>query len=376
MLGRPVSTLDRYVLTRVSRLFLPALLGLGLLFFTGASFRLLRDEDLSLRQIALALPSLVPYLLPYLLPVAYALGGALALSQAREQREVLALAALGVSRRRVLAPALWLSLPLVGLSLLIGAEVAPAAYRARRQVAKAVLLQLQAGGEHLSRSLRGPGTRVYARRVDGSTLRGLVLDVQPPGVEESVQVVAERGELQDEAPGGGMALALEGVSVTYRPAAGGGFEAGRRLPSAGPLRVHVAQWRQSLTPGAGSGSVRRRIEGRSSAELRRLTAAGPQPAGDRHDTWFKARLELRYRLALGLAPLLVGVVGFPLALRARNPLLGCVVGAVGGCVVAMGPLLLARGLAESQRQTGWLALGVGVPLLLGVVLFAWLERRA
>ncbi len=51
-----LNTLDRYLLGKLLQTFLPAMVGLCFVFFLGASFRLLKVEDLSLAQVALALP--------------------------------------------------------------------------------------------------------------------------------------------------------------------------------------------------------------------------------------------------------------------------------------------------------------------------------
>ena len=356
-----MTTLDRYVIGRVLRAFLPSLLGLALVFFTAAVFKLLRDEDMSLRQIGLALPTLLPYLLPYLLPVAFALGGALALSRLADQRELLALSALGVSRRTVLRPAWLLGLPLAAGSLLLTAEVAPAAYRARRQVAKAVLLQL-ASGEHVSRTHQDLGLRIYARRIEGQRLEGLLLHQQARPGSGSAQLVARAGELS--ADDDGLALELRQVDLTLLPPAD--------AAAPGPIRVRLPLLRQPLSADAQSGRLR--VESHGSAELRRLAQAAP--ARDPLDTRLKAQLELGSRLLLGLAPLLVGLTTFPLVVRMSHPLVATALGAVVGCAAAFGPLLLARTLAESLRQPAWLALGLALPLLVAAALSARLEARA
>ena len=65
------TTLDRYVLRKLLGTFVPTCLALGFLFFLGATFRLLKVEELSLGQVSMTLPWLVPFLLPYLLPLAW-----------------------------------------------------------------------------------------------------------------------------------------------------------------------------------------------------------------------------------------------------------------------------------------------------------------
>ena len=76
-----LSTLERHLLLRLVRVFVPVLLGMCGLFGLAGSLRLLQTDDLSLSQLLLVLPWILPVLLPYVVPLAYGCTVALVLGR-------------------------------------------------------------------------------------------------------------------------------------------------------------------------------------------------------------------------------------------------------------------------------------------------------
>lgn len=399
-----MGTLDRYLTWKLLRTFLPTVSGLCFLFFLGASWRLLREQDLSIQQVAGSLPWVVPFLLPYLVPLAWMTTLGLVYGRLVAEGEVLAFVALGVPQRALARPALVLGGALSLLTVWLTATVVPYCYQRRKEAAREVFTQLFTLGEgqHLSRVFERQGLDLYVRSYGPDGLRGIVLHLDlseredDPAGRSPVQVVARQGRIE-AAPDGDLQLELEDVTATADVDRQRAYALSRQaidpseltaLPApAPPVRLHLDRYVQ----GVGLGG-RRRIKAPDygSADLRRLlrqeesrralsTALGGFLAtshghGERE---LEARLELGMRGATSAAPLLLTILAVPLVLllQAKNPLLPfaavILVGSLGGFV----PLLVGLSLGEATGLPALTAIGPLCTLLVGLGLAEAARRR-
>lgn len=423
-----LTTLDRYVLLKILKTFLPTVLGLCFLFFLAASYSLLRKEELSLAQVMLALPWVVPFLIPYLVPMAFMITLALVYGRLVADNEVLAFGSLGIPSRDLG----WVSLVL-GLVLSLGAawctsQLLPYCHQKKREALRAVFQQLfELGeGEHWSRSFPKQGFDLYVKSYEPGELNGIVIhyvlrpdDLAETGAGLTTQLVARRGKVALDEKGENLVLILEDVTVTLHvqqmpqyeasarptptptPAISPGAtppsapeiqsaltpEDRSRLSAREPIRLTLERYVQRIGLGG-----RRRIKptDRSSADLLasaerdrtrvHLAAATggvltiPQ---SKRKTHLEAEIELGARAILALASFWIALLVIPIAflLRAENPLVpfGVSVLATGGLVFA--PLLLGRSVAEAARIPGLVGIGAIVPLSVGIWLNLWASRR-
>lgn len=354
------------MLRKLLRTFVPVLLGLGALFFIASLLRLVRGEDLSMGQVAMAAPWLVPFLLPYLIPVAYLVTVALVVGRLVADNEVLALVSLGIPQRAVAWPAALLAVPLCALSLWLGAAVVPHCYQRSKEAARAVFEQLLTlgDGEHLAREFEKEGFDLYVRKYGPDGLEGIVIhyDIMDYGGDvdstQPVQVVAQRGRIAPGSRTERLALTLEDVTTTVQAR-------GPTRYDDPPSRVRVARWDQGIGL-----SGRRRIKPAdfATADLRReaerwdarhtlAAATGGLVAGragaDKRGP--DARLEVATRGAISLAPLLLAMLAAPLTflIGARSPLVPLVASAAAASALYFTPLLMGRSLAETTGAA-WL----------------------
>jgi lipopolysaccharide export LptBFGC system permease protein LptF len=362
-----VSTLDRYLLGKILRTFVPACLGLCFLFFVVATLNLLRKQDLSLSQVMLALPWIVPFLLPYLIPISYAATLALVYGRLVADNEVLAFGSLGVPQRSLAWPAIFFSGFLVVIVGMLAASVVPQSSQHQRAAAHAVFQQLGSldSGEHLSRAFRKQQLSFYVRHYDSEGLHGVVLHFHrgPREGGASVQLVARHGKI--DLTNDGLLLALQGVTATLVPSG---------APTA-PIRLHLDRYAQPLSVGRSSG--RRKAKDLSSALLREeLTTSQRKqalasvtggllaaPEGIR-DTPLEAGIHLASRATLALTPFLSTLIVVPIAflLRARNALVPFAVGLGAVCAVVFGALQFGASFAEQQGHAELAWVGVGISL--------------
>jgi lipopolysaccharide export LptBFGC system permease protein LptF len=392
-----LTTIDRYVLGKLLATFFPAFAGLCFVFFLGASFRLLKVEDLSLGQVAMALPWVVPFLLPYLLPMAYLVTLTLVFGRMVADNEVLAFGALGIPQRALAWPACMLGLLLSCISLWLTTSLVPHCHQMRKEAEQAVFVQLFTLGEgqHLSRSFDSQGFDLYVRSYGPDGLEGIVVhhDVgDDPTRSRPVQVVAQRGRVAPGAEGEGLVLELDEVTATLQ-AEEEGIDRSNPLsyqpgdtPRPPPIRLHFQRYVQSIGQGK-----RRRIKASdyASADLRimaaeaddrRALAAAAGGVVSTHQgqdrRGFSYRLELAMRAAVSTAPLLVTLLVAPLtfALRARSALIPFFFGLAATSAFFFAPLLLFRSLSE-EYSVPWLAYAsVGVTLT-AAGLMAWAAGR-
>lgn len=359
-----LSTLDRYVLRRFLAVFFPTCFGFGFLFFVGASYRLLRDADLAVQQILLALPWLIPFLLPYLIPMALTTSVALVYGRLVADNEVLAFGSLGIPARALCGPVILFAALLSLGSAWTSAQLVPYCHRMKHEATRAVFEQLLSlgQGEHLTRAFPDQGLSLYVRRYVPGSLEGIVLHyTYSPGKGEKqvpLQVVAERGQIAAGSKGQQLVLVLNDVTVTAIPSAD------EDDPDAGPLRASLEHVVQGISLGGGTGRLK--VIEHPSPELlaaaersrddERLTAAiggGAAVLSSFIDFRIGAEIELALRTTLAAAPLLVVLIVLPVTflLRARSALIPFLAGTTATLAIYFTPLLLGRSLAESLDTT-------------------------
>lgn len=369
------TTLDRYVLRKLVRTFVPTLLALGFLFFLGATFRLLKGVDLTLGQVAMALPWILPFLLPYLIPLAWVVSVTLVLGRMVADQEVLAFTSLGIPQRSLAWPALLVAAPLSLLSLWLTTSLVPHCYQMRKEAEQAVLQQfLSLGqGSHLALMYQKDGWDVWVREYGPDGLRGVVVhhDLKAGGdrfATYSAQVVAARGSIAAESRSDRIVLVLEDVDITIQPPGEDRF-------AVKPIRVHVERYAQPIGQ-----SGRRRIKTAdfATADLRHevereagfdaLAAATGGILAQRQGSNLRTkegRIELALRAAVAMAPLLLTLLCAPLTflLRAPSPLVPFAAGLAATSGLFFAPLLLGRSLAESTGHPPLVFLGAAVTLV-------------
>lgn len=399
-----MGTLDRYLLRKLLRTLVPAMAGLCFLFFLGATWRLLRDEDLSLQQVAGSLPWVVPFLIPYLLPLAWLATLALVYGRMVADQEVLAFVALGVPQRALAKPALYLGAVLSLLTVWLTATVVPYCYQKRKEAAQAVFAQLFAlgEGEHLSRAFPRQGFDLYVRRHSPQGLEGIVLHFDlaeredDPSARSPVQVVAERGAFRRQ-PGGDLGLELVNVSATAQVDQGRSFVLSQqvtdpkdldRVPEpAAPVRLHLERWVQGVGTGGrrrlkpmdyGSADLHQQLVEEEDRQLVSALAGGFVAARQgRGGRALELRLELYARGATAAAPLVLTALTIPLVLLlgSRNALVPFAVSILAGCLGYFVPLLAGLSLGETSGRPELVGLGALVPLAAGGVLAFLVGRR-
>jgi lipopolysaccharide export LptBFGC system permease protein LptF len=413
-----LTTLDRYVLGKLLRTFLPMTCGLCFVFFVGASFRLLREEDLSLAQVLLALPWVVPFLLPYLIPLAYTATLTFVFGRLVADNEVLAFGSLGIRARSLTWPALALALALTLFCSWLTAQVVPYCHQQKKEAARAVFQQLfdLGRGEHWSRTFPKQGFDLYVRRYEPGVLNGIVIHYvlrKDTGVTGSsrglaTQLVARTGRIAEESGTQRLVLVLEDVTVTLQlqgdPEAlpTGDVELDKRrrdsiaskigdkerdvLGAGQPVRLHLERYVQAIALGGrrrikvtdyGSPAllgVQRRVEDRY--VLAAATGGLTSLLSSLDETALEAEIELAQRANLALASFSITLVVLPLTLllRSRNALVPFGLGLLATALCFFAPLLLGRSLAETFGSGAWVYLGTGVPLASGAF-FAWLASR-
>jgi lipopolysaccharide export system permease protein len=290
--------------------------------------------------------------LAYTLPIAFLFGVLAGVARLAEDREAFALRSCGLGLRQVGAPVLALGLAVSALSALLVLDVEP---RAKRELRGA--LASLAGSAPLLEAGRftelGARTLWVGERRGSRVERVFAADRSRPG--RPVWVFAERGEIAADPESGALRLTLydgdlqvDGPTRRARIA----FES-FALPLPGGEAADAAARRWRLRPkDLGSGELLRRL-------------AGPAPTA--------YRVQLERRLALPLAPLLLGAAALPLALRRRRGARAWGLFACTGLVLAYHALLACgQHLALEGWLPAWLALwspnaalaGVGALLLL------------
>ncbi|RMG18006.1 MAG: LptF/LptG family permease [Planctomycetota bacterium] len=351
---------DRLILKRLLVLWPIVGLGVGFLFSFGTTYQLLKDESLSLGQVALILPWSLPFLAPYLLPIAYLIAVALVYARLVAEGEALAFGSLGIPARSLAWPAVLLGALQVFPLAWASATLVPYAQQQRKATMSHDFQQLfeLGAGEHFSRKFKGQGFSIYVRRYRGARFEGVVLHthgLRRGGHALRLQLTARAGRLGAEAGNERLVLELEDAVATYLPV------------GEPPVRAHLARYVQAFALGG-----RRRVKEfeRSSTELR-ARAQGADEAGR-----IEAEVALGRRTTLSLAPLLLTLLALPLpfCLRLENALLSFGLTTATALALFLGPTVVADFLARASG-VGALAY-TGIPAsLLGAGLLGLLARR-
>jgi lipopolysaccharide export LptBFGC system permease protein LptF len=367
------TTLETYVLKKLVRTFVPTLLALAFLFFLGATFRLLKGVDLSLGQVAMALPWILPFLLPYLLPLAWVVSVTLVLGRLVADQEVLAFTSLGIPQRSLAWPAVLVAVPLSLFSLWLTTSLVPHCYQMRKEAERAVLQQFLALGEgsHLALVYEKDGWDVWVREYGPDGLSGVVVhhDLKPgEGDREgayAAQVVAARGRIGAESRSDRIVLALEDVDITLQPPSEARY-------ATAPIRVHLERYAQPIgqsgrrrvkAPDFATADLRREVEREAAFDVLGAAAGGILAQRQGSDLrGIEGRVEIALRAAIALAPLLLTLLCAPLTflLRASSPLVPFAAGLAATSGLFFAPLLLGKSLAESTGHAGFVFLGAGV----------------
>ncbi len=194
--------MDRYI---AKELTLPFLFGVGafssILVSVGALFDLIRKITESGLDVGLAMQVFVlkmPEFIVLAFPMSTLLATMMTYSRFSSDSELTALRGCGVSVRRIIAPALVLSLLITGLTFVFNEVITPAAnYRAKVMLTQALnsekppfrdrnifYREYQNAADGSGREL---GRLFYARRFNGEEMQGLtILDFSQDGLEQVV----------------------------------------------------------------------------------------------------------------------------------------------------------------------------------------------
>ncbi|NJN04428.1 MAG: YjgP/YjgQ family permease [Leptolyngbyaceae cyanobacterium SL_1_1] len=194
--------MDRYI---IQELILPFLFGVGAFssigISVGALFDLIRRVTESGLSLYLAMEIFVlklPEFIVFSFPAAVLLATMMTYSRFSSDSELIALRGCGVSIRRIIAPAIALSLLVTGLTFAFNELITPAAnYRAAITLERALISErppfqernifyqeFQNVGDTKEKELK---RLFYARRFDGESMQGLtVIDFSQQGLEQIV----------------------------------------------------------------------------------------------------------------------------------------------------------------------------------------------
>ncbi len=194
--------MDRYIAKELS---LPFLFGVGafssILVSVGALFDLIRKVTESGLEVSLAMQVFVlkmPEFVVLAFPMSTLLATMMTYSRLSSDSELTALRGCGVSVRRIIAPALVLSILITGLTFVFNEVITPAAnYRAKIMLEQAfnsekppfrerniMYQEYQKAADGQGKEL---GRLFYARRFNGEEMQGLtILDFSQTGLEQVV----------------------------------------------------------------------------------------------------------------------------------------------------------------------------------------------
>lgn len=389
-------TLDRYVFRRLLGSLVPTCLGLGFLFFVGAGFRLLRDHDLSLQQVLLAIPWVVPFLLPYLVPVALVITITFVYGRMVADNEVLAFGSLGIPGRALAWPAIAIAAALALGTTWVTAQLVPFCHRMQKEATRAVFEQLfdLGEGEHLTLSFPRQHLSLYVRRYAPGALEGVVVHVDRElggsGRRVPMQLVAERGRVAEESRTRELVLVLSGVTATILPDPEALAALGTPGPEAarapGPIRIHLDQYVQSFELGErrrykvfdyATPELRRQADAAARREALAVAVGGLGAVWEgTHDVRLEAEVELAMRTVLSAAPLLVTLLVLPITLLvdARSPLVAFAAGLAATLTLFFTPLLVGSSLASASDSAAGVYSAIATTLG-GAALAAWLAAR-
>ena len=297
--------LDRYIVREIFRHAF-----LGLIVFTFVLFvpQLVRLMELLVRhsgsgaQIAKLFLYIVPGVLTFTIPMAVLVGVLLGLGRMSADSEIIALTALGVSRRRMLVPVAVLALTGATLTGALTLWFGPAAFRSLRNI-EADLLASQASFQVQPRVFdeRFPKMVLYINDISASGTQWHGVFLAEVGEESGSQLtLAENAIVIAEPKQGKLELHLQGGTT-------------HEVSRLDPDHYSLTDFGQSDVPVEVSGLVP--IQQRALSNPERPTGA---LLAERGANWREARVEFHRRLAFPFACLVFALVAVPLGAQPRR----------------------------------------------------------
>ncbi len=356
--------LDRYIAREVARHAF-----LGLLIFTFVLFvpKLIKLMEIFVRhsgsssQILTLFLCIVPSLLVFTIPMGVLIGVLLGLGRMSMDSEIIALTALGISRKRILVPVGLLALAGAGLTLAMSAWLAPLSLHTGRNIEAALItsqvsfaVQPRVFDEHF------PHIILYVNDVAASGTHWNGVFLAEPGPDKSSRItLAESAIVIAEPSLGKLELHLnDGTTHEFSNATPDHYSITAFGRTDWPIEV------SSMLPPA---------ERNISFPERPLT----QLLNDRGPDWRDARVELHQRLAFPVACLVFALIAVPLGAQPRRG--GRAAGSLLAIIIIAGYYLVLVTGAGFARQgvvppaVGMWAANVVVALL-AFALFPRMER--
>jgi len=297
--------LDRYIVREIFRHAC-----LGLIVFTFVLFvpQLVRLMEFLVRhsgsgsQVAKLFLCVFPGVLIFTIPMAVLVGVLLGLGRMSADSEIIALTALGVSRRRMLVPVAVLALTGTVLTGALTLWLGPAAFRSLRNI-EADLLASQASFQVQPRVFdeRFPKTVLYINDISASGTQWHGVFLAEVGEESGSRLtLAENAIVIAEPKQGKLELHLQGGTT---------HEVSRQDPD----HYSLTDFGQSDMPIEVSGLVS--VQQRALSNPERRTG---DLLADRTANWREARVEIHRRLAFPFACLVFALVAVPLGAQPRR----------------------------------------------------------
>jgi LPS export ABC transporter permease LptF/LPS export ABC transporter permease LptG len=356
--------LDRYIVREVLRHAL-----LGLIIFTFVLFvpKLVRLMELFVRhsgsgsQIALLFLCIIPSVLIFTIPMAVLVGVLLGLGRMSMDSEIIALTALGISRKRILLPVGVIAVLGAFLTLLITCWLAPKSLRTFRGI-EGDLLTSQISFQVQPRVFdeRFPHMVLYINDVLASGTHWNGVFLAEAGVESGSRItLAESAIVVADPKLGKLELHLNGGST-------------HEFARTDPNHYSVTAFGQSDWP--------IEVNGLADAKARELSIQErptSQLWNERGNRWREARVELHQRFAFPIACFVFALVAVPLGAqprrggRAAGTLLAVIV--IGAYYLLF---ILGAGMARQGVLPPWIGMWIAnaVLALTGLALLPRMER--
>ncbi len=198
-----MTLIDRYLFRQMlgpAILATAALGGVAILSQSLSALSLLVDERQSLTVFAKIIILAIPQLIVLILPVAILVAALTAFNRLHTEQEIVICYAAGMSRWRVVAPAIRLASIMALISLVITLWVQPWSFRAMRDTLEAVRADLAATLIRPGAFTHpAPGLTVYAQSVDGdATIHNLFVN-RTMGKGRDITITAREGRLERRA---------------------------------------------------------------------------------------------------------------------------------------------------------------------------------
>jgi lipopolysaccharide export system permease protein len=306
VLPRLLTVLERKILLELTgNLVLILIVTTGVFFLGGMIQFLMRASDLGLDLVLAVLPSLFPSLAAWTIPSSLLLATVMTFGRMAEDNEITALRAGGVNLYHVVLPALFLGTILSGASLLLHAEVIPAA-QARQEVGWDLVERFRSVLEAARRNTYVfRGRRLSWHRIDeDGSLIGLTIDRRSYGDHAGDVLTAERARIATDEDETGFLFDLENVTI-QQFAEDGTLRASLRSETL-PLRFAV---QELLGP-----PLKERAVEMSMARLIYGIERGELEDNER----VKLQEELHERLVVSFAPLVLAILGTAVGILVRK----------------------------------------------------------